>query len=235
MSKKIISVLIVATILFMCVFAACGKESLYASDDDYQFVTDANGEKVLDEDGQLLVYVTNEKGKYVTEKNGEKATQGQQFVPLKNDNVVEDYGFKITLPEGWDVNETKVNSFSNKDKKMECDITIVRYFYDDYYNLNKQTFETIEKQGVTVTWEDNIDLGDSFKNACRFTMSKDGAKSVLYFFENSGNVYKILFTGEDVTEEVMTLSTVEFCKAIQFKNFTYYNDVTAVSTTEAAE
>ena len=235
MSKKIISVLIVATILFMGVFAACGKDSLYASNKDFEFVTDVNGEKVLGEDGQLLVYVTNEKGKYVTEKNGEKATQGQQFVPLKNDNVIEDYGFKLILPEGWDVDKTKVNSFSNKDKNMNCDITIVKYFYDDYYNLNKQTYDAIEAQGINVTWEDDIDLGKNFKNACRFTMSKDGERSVLYFFENSGNVYKILFTSKDVAEDVMILSTVEFCKAMQFKNFTYYTDVTAVSTTAEAE
>lgn len=230
MSKKLIAILAVATILFMCVFAACEKkESLYSSNDDFELVTDVNGEKVLGENGELLVYVTDEKGKYVTNESGEKLTQGQQFEPIKNGDVVEDYGFKVVLPEGWDVDESKVNAFVNKSADESCEITVVKYFYDDYYDLNKDMFKKLQDNDIDVKWEDDVELGKAYKNVCRFTMETEEGMSVLYFFENSGNVYKVLFTGVGVEEKAFIVDTVDFCKAMSFKNFTYYNDVTAVS------
>ncbi len=230
MSKKIIAILATVTILFVCVFAACEKkESIYSKNEDFDFVTDVNGEKVLGKDGELLVYATDEKGKYVTDESGEKVTQGKQFEPMKNGDVVEDYGFKIKLPEGWDVDESKVNAFVNKGKNETCEITVVKYLYDDYYDANKDMFEQLQSKEIDVTWEDDIDLGKNYKGACRFIMKADGGMSILYFFENSGNVYKVLFVGEGVEEKAFIVDTVEFCKAMSFKNFTYYNDVTAVS------
>lgn len=230
MSKKIIAVLAVVTILFVCVFAACEKkESLYSSNKDFDLVTDVNGEKVLGENGELLVYATDAKGKYVTNESGERVTQGQQFEPIKNGDVVEDYGFKIKLPDGWDVDESKVNAFVNKGAGENCEITVVKYFYDDYYEANKDMFKKLQNNDIEVTWEDEVDLGKAYKKACRFTMKTDEGMSILYFFENSGNVYKVLFTGEDVEEKAFIVDTVEFCKAMSFKNFTYYSDVTAVS------
>ena len=50
MSKKIIAVLVVLTVLFMTVFAACNseeKEKIYVEKDEYDFVTDENGELLL--------------------------------------------------------------------------------------------------------------------------------------------------------------------------------------------
>lgn len=230
MSKKIIAILTIATILFVCVFAACEKkESLYSSNDDFDFVTDVNGEKVLGENGELLVYATDDKGKHVTNESGEKVTQGQQFQPLKNNDVIEDYGFKLKLPEGWDVDESKVNAYVNQKKNEACEITVVKYLYDDYYDSNKDMFEQLQKKEIDVTWEDDVDLGKAYKGACRFIMRAEGGISILYFFENSGNVYKVLFSGEDVEEKAFIVDTVEFCKAMNFKNFTYYSDITAVS------
>ena len=51
-----------------------------------------------------------------------------------------------------------------------------------------------------------------------------------YFFENSGNVYKLLFASTDVENAVA--KSEEMCKAMSFKPFTYYNDITAMETTE---
>ena len=49
----------------------------------------------------------------------------------------------------------------------------------------------------------------------------------MYFFRNSKNVYKILFTGTD--SDSFVADTEAFCKSIEFKNFRYYDDVTSVS------
>lgn len=230
MSKKIIAVIAVVTILFVCVFAGCEKkESIYSSNDDFELVTDVNGEKVLGDNGELLVYVTDEKGEHVTEDSGEKVTQGKQFEPIKNGDVVEDYGFKVTLPDGWDVDESKVNAFVNKSKDESCEIVVVKYFYDDYYNANKDMFEKLQSNDIEVTWEDDVDLGKAYKKACRFTMKTEDGMSVLYFFENAGNVYKVLFESVGVEEKAFIVDTVEFCKAMNFKNFTYYSDITEAS------
>lgn len=230
MSKKIIAILTIITILFVCVFAACEKEeSIYSGEKDLDLVTDVNGEKVLGEEGELLVYATDDEGEYVTDDSGEKVTQGQQFVPLKEGDVIEDYGFKVALPDGWQADETNVNTFINKSKNESCEINVVKYFYDDYYDVNKDMFEKLQDAGIEVVWEEDVDLGKDYKKACRFTMIKDDQMSILYFFENSGNVYKLLFSGEDVDSKIFTVDTVDFCKAMTFKNFAYYDDITAVS------
>ncbi len=217
-------------ILFVMVFASCEKEEgIYADEKDFNLVTDINGDKVLSKDGELLVYATDEDGEYVTDDSGERVTMAQQFQPLENDGVVEDYGFKIVLPEGWETEGTKVNAFINKKKNEACEIKAVQYLYDDYYDINKDVYEELQENNIEVTWEDEVDLGEDFGKACRITMTHDGQISVLYFFENSGNVYKVLFSAEKVDSKSFIVDTVTFCKAIEFKNFAYYTDVTAMS------
>lgn len=230
MTKKIIAILAVATILFVCTFASCKKdEGLYSSDKDFELVTDENGKKILSEDGELLVYATDENGKFVKDESGERVTLKQPFEPMENDGIVEDYGFKVFLPDGWKTDNTKVNSFINKSKKETCEISVVKYFYDDYYNKNKDFYNDLKENDIDVNWEDDVNLGKAFKKACRFTMKTDDGFSVLYIFENSGNVYKVLFTGSDIGFDDFLVDTVDFCKAMDFKGFTYYNDITAVS------
>ena len=233
MSKKIIAILTIATVLFVCVFASCEKkeeeEGVYTDTKDMLLVTDENGERVLAKDGQLLVYVTDADGEIVTDEAGEKVTQKQQFQPIEEDGVVEDFGFKITLPEGWKTTN-KFGEFIRDDEKLACQISIVKYFYDDYYALNLRTYDQLQDAGIDVEWEEDVDLGKDFKKVCRFTMKTDEGLSVLYFFENSGNIYKVLFTG--VLTDTVIADTEAFCKAMDFKPFAYYDDVTAVSDKE---
>lgn len=230
MSKKIIAILTIATILFVCVFAACErneKEKLYADADEYEFVTDENGDRVLSEDGRFVVYATDEKGKYVTDESGEKVTSVKQFEPILDGDSFEDYGFKLTIPEGWKASEEKGNVFENKSLGLNCEIDVVEYFYDDYYDFSKNSKDVLSKEGIESTWEDDIDLGKDFKGTCRMVAELGDGIRVLYFFENSGNVYKILFSGGkdmSIVEE-----TEKFCKSMTFKPFTYFDDITAVS------
>lgn len=219
----------VATIVFVCTFAACGKDenNVYADNKDFDFVTDENGQKVLSDDGEFIVYVTDEKGKRVTDSNKEEQTMFEQFVPLENDGVVENYGYIFTLPEGWKTDTTDAGKFINKDKNAEASIGVVKYFYDDYYQLNKDTYETLKKElgEDAVKWEEEVDILPEAEKACRFIMEKDGAMSILVFFENSGNVYKILYNTTSVDSGVYDCEI--FCKAMTFKAFQYYDDITA--------
>lgn len=229
MTKRIIALMAVATIVFVCTFAACGKDenNVYADNKDFDFVTDENGQKILSDDGEFVVYVTDEKGKRVTDSNKEEQTMFEQFVPLENDGVVENYGYIFTLPEGWKTDTTDAGKFINKDKNAEASIGVVKYFYDDYYQLNKDTYETLKKElgEDAVKWEEEVDILPEAEKACRFIMEKDGAMSILVFFENSGNVYKILYNTTSVDSGVYDCEI--FCKAMTFKAFQYYDDITA--------
>ena len=120
MSKKIIAILTVATILFVCIFAACEKkEKPYMDADDIDAITNENGEFELAEDGQYIVYVTDEDGKKVTDKNGEFETEVQQFVPTMKKGVIEDYGFKLKIPKGWKITEEGNVFFRGSDETVK--------------------------------------------------------------------------------------------------------------------
>lgn len=233
MNKKIIAVLIVLTVLFMTVFAACNKddeEKIYVSNDEYDFVTDENGERVLNEDGEFLIYAQNDKGKREKNENGEYVTIAQPFEAVEDGDYIEDYGYKFTLPDGWKVGNKK-GEFINEKAKQAVEITLPKYTYSDYYDQNMDMYQKLKGLGETVTWEDDIDLGEDFAAACRFTLKTEEGMSVLYFFVNSGNVYKVLFTSEDPATAIA--DSEAFCKVINFKPFTYYDDVTSKETTAA--
>ena len=96
--------------------------------------------------------------------------------------------------------------------------------------MNKNTYDQITESGIETVWEEDLDFGKEYKGLCRFTMKSEDGLSILYFFENSGNVYKLLFVSTDVENAVA--KSEEMCKAMSFKPFTYYNDITAMETTE---
>ena len=73
--------------------------------------------------------------------------------------------------------------------------------------------------------QEEVDILPEAEKTCRFIMEKDGAMSILVFFENSGNVYKILYNTTSVDSGVYDCEI--FCKAITFKAFQYYDDITA--------
>lgn len=230
MSKKIIAVLLVATILFMFSFAACNKDKdeeedettkLYADVSDYNYVTDENGERVLSPDGEILVYVTDEDGETVTNKAGEPETLAQAFVPILEDNKAEYYGYSIELPEGWTVDETKSGAFINKGKNQRVDITPLNKTYDDYYEGNKKMYESLAKEpGATVTWDENYDLGKDCAKTVRFTLKTETEMSVMYFFVNNDNLYKVLFVSADPTTAIAESEAI--CAAVSYKPYQYF-------------
>lgn len=233
MSKKIIAVLLVATVLFMCVFAACNKkeeEGIYVENKDINFVTDENGEKVLDSDGRIIVYATDEDGKKTKDDNGEYVTLVQEFQPIEDDGVVEDLGFFFKIPEGWEsTNEFGV--FKNEDAGQVFEISILEQLYDDYYKSTKEDYEEFSKlEGVTATWSEDVDLGKDFRGLCRFTMENKDGIIIMYIFENSKNLYKVRFIAE-VNKEGAVAESEEMLKALTFKPYAYYTDITAKTTT----
>ena len=235
MSKKIIAVLIVFTVLFMTVFAACNseeEEQIYVGKNEYDFVTDENGERVLNKDGEFLVYATNDKGKREKDENGEYITMAQPFEPIEDGDVIENYGYKFNLPKGW---KTTYNpgEFINEKANQKLDIDVIKMTYSDYYDKNMDFYQQLKAAGQDVVWESDVDLGSDFAGACRFTLKHDDGMTVMYFFVNSGNLYKFLFNSADPATAVADSEAL--CKVINFKPFTYYDDITSVETTVVAQ
>ncbi len=243
MSKKFIAALIAATLLFVGVFAACEKKDpeaeeetrVYAEDNEFEFVTDENGEKVLSKDGEFYVYVTDESGEVVVDEDGEPETVVQQFVPIKEDNYVEYYGYSVTLPDNWEA-DSSPNNFINEKENEKLSIKpipVTEYSsYEEYYRKQKETYEQLVGQkGVTVTWEEDVDFAKGCKNVVKFTMtieSEEGSgMNIMYFFENNGNLYKILFESAD--PKTAEAACDEFVSAIKYKPYKYFDEETTES------
>ena len=235
MTKKLIAVLIAATVVFMCVFASCNDNTNVnkQTGKEYEYVTDENGNPVLDENGDLYVYVTDANGKKVTNSDGEPETLIQAFdSPIQDDKAAEYYSYKITLPEGWKATDGE-GGFQNKSKKTIATIDVVKYLYNDYYNLNKDTYDTLTKQlgdQVELKWQEGLYLVPSSFKTCRFILKSEEGVRVLVFFEHSNNVYKILFESENRDIDAVLDISTEFCKAIELKPYQVWEDVTAKPT-----
>ncbi len=230
MSKKIIAILTIITILFVCVFAACEKndeDNIYIDNKEYDFVTDENGEKILDDEGRFIVYSKDENGKDVTNESGERVTQARPFEALENDGVVEDYGYKITLSKGWNSTQTS-GKFENSAKQQNAEITPVETVYEELRDKGVLMYEQLKENDIETTWKENVKLGEDFKNACRLTVSAEDYIAIVYFFENSGNVYQINFNSPKT--ETAIEDSEAFCKNMEFKPYQYYENITSTTT-----
>lgn len=229
--------MIVFTLVFVGVFAACNNdnsdndntresEKLYIEDEKYPFLENDAGEKVLNEFGEFVLYATDENGKYQRDDNGNRVTMVQPFEAYSQDDFIEDYGYRITLPENWVINESKFGAFLNTVTGDAVSIVIHDKSYQDVYRSNFKTYEQLLTfEDVKVTWEENVaDLGEECEGVVRFTMSNEDGMNVLYFFRNHGNIYKILFESKNPGTAVT--ESVAICKAITYKPFDYFEPVT---------
>lgn len=246
MNKKIIAALVALTIVFMCAFVGCNKlgsgsffgeeeeTGVYVENKDIDFVTDENGEKVLDADGRIIVYATDEDGKKIKDNKGEYVTQAQEFQPIADDGVIEDLGFILKLPKGWDITND-FGRFVNEDEGQTLEVSILNEAYSDYYTSTKQEYEEFAKLlgEENVTWGEGIKMDGDFRGLCRFTLKHENSIIVMYFFENSKNLYKVRLVDEDSADTAID-DSIEILESFTFKPYVYYRDVTTkpVTSTE---
>lgn len=105
MEKKIIAIVSVV-ILLASVLTACGKVKTITLKEgqEYPLATDKEGNTIVNDDGNLVVYVTDENGKYVKDENGERATAAVTFPDqVINKNVLETPDYVMTFPEDWEI------------------------------------------------------------------------------------------------------------------------------------
>ncbi len=239
MSKKIIVVMIAITLLFLSVFAACNKNDdndepkVYVDSDEYPFVTDENGEKLLDENGEFIVYVTDENGKFVKDENGEKVTGNQIFEPVSEGNKIEHYGYKIILPEKWTATPVD-GDFVNKESGdlFRVNVTEESKYADNYLFAKDAYKKALSEEGVEVLLDENPEyLGVEFEDAFSLTIKNESGVYIVYTFKNSGNLYNIVYMSEDST--VTKEACIEMIKGISFKPYQYYEVITTTETSTA--
>lgn len=92
-----------ATLLILMTFAACGKKYLVYTDQDgveHPVLTDAEGNTMVNTFGQIVIGVTDSRGHLVTDENGENETRAIVFPSsISNKNVYEPPNFKWEVPE----------------------------------------------------------------------------------------------------------------------------------------
>ncbi len=227
MSKKLIAILTIATILFVCAFTACDNNG----SGDSLYVTDENGERVLGDNGQFLVYETNADGEIVTDESGENVTEAQMFEPAMEGGVLEDYGFKLTIPKGWKQSKDEKNFFVKKDKTVE--IRLVKDVYDDYYQSTIDLYGPIFEKGIKGYIEEDADFVKGAEKAFRLHVTIEETSYITTVFLNNGNLYNVTLSAPK--DKIDVADAEAFLNGFEFKPYTYYPELTAESTEESTE
>ncbi len=238
MTKKIIALMAVVTIIFVCTFAACDKATYTnpATGTKYELVTDENGEKVFSDDGELIVYSIDENGDKIKDENGEYVTQKQAFIgQIEENGVVEDYAYYLTLPKGWKTTDT-FGTFERESKKQTIEIDIVEHTYEDYVEKCNQLYKDLlesKTEGTECTWEGGISVAGGTDDAYMMTCQSEDSTIVAITFARSGNVYNVRLVddGNKNVEEARA-DCIAFCNNLNFKPYVYYPELTTESTTK---
>ncbi len=175
----------------------------------------------INNEGELIFYVTDEDGKLVTAHNGAPETEVHPFEPISEEGSIEYYGYKVTLPDGWAI--AQENRFINEKAGHSVSVTPIYDTYEDYYKEQREMYDLLASEFPDdVSWTEDVSIGDGCTGVVRFTLSTEDEMRVIYFFENSGNVYKIFF--ESTAPDIILTDSILFCKAITYKPYQYYKN-----------
>ncbi len=247
MRKKFLVVLMALVLLSSLLFTACSKVTYTDPQTgvEYVLVTDENGEKVLTDDGELLVYVTDENGKIQKDENGEPLTEIHGFIgQIIENGVVEDYAYKFKIPNDWKTTD-EFGVFTSSSLKAELKISVQKYTFNDYMDTAETLYESFslkevqEKNKNLKAYWDEFDYENADTKVYIVSASSDDLTSVTMFFENSNNTYQLLLESEkgNQSREEMTSTMLEIYEAFEFKNQTYYEGLTdkVVDSSETTE
>lgn len=198
MSKKIIAILLVFTLVITC-FVACQKqkyETTNINGVDVLLYTDENGNTVINDDNQLVAVVTDREGEIITYENGEEQTYNIQISgSWVGDGIIRHKDYELVVPEGW--RGTENNKIIKKDTEDDCYITFIENktlgenenfteYLDAIEQQNKQFIDAFKEEGYTLTIDrKTTTIGTSGINYEWFTYKiVDGDGKVIHYVEN---------------------------------------------------
>lgn len=233
--KKYFALLLTAIVILTC-FAGCkakiknGAIVTNQIGENFAAVTQADGNVVIDDSGNIVVLVTDAKGKNVKGENGEYETKK---VALDNalviGNRVECENYYINIPNGWS-NASSFTGLSIKRDGTE-DVIVINERTDkdldtamagtmSAINLAKSNYAntTYENKSVEVLGKDahfvSLYIPD---NGTVDANGNPGASYMGYFFfEHAGVIYTVRISSttsnmsEDLDEIIDILNTIEF-------------------------
>lgn len=194
-----------ATLLILMTFAACGKKYLVYTDQDgveHPVLTDAEGNTMVNEYGQIVIGVTDARGHLVTDENGENETRAVVFPSsISGKNVYETPNFKWEVPEKiWYFDGDKL---LKKDSAVYADISIA----SDYETLaeleegmDKQLDAMVSQANGQITSEKSKWVIEAGPNALQYNYEikdQDGnlheQRTDIFFATADGTIYRLLF------------------------------------------
>lgn len=170
MEKKIIAV-VCALIIVITMFVSCSKAKgpkIQLDNGEFYLATDAQGNTMVNDDGDLIVYVQDENGEFLTDENHERKTNIADFPDnLVSDDKYETQDFVFTLPKGYTVSEDgkimakgatksyltiknygKMNTIEYL-AELEKNIQIANTFYEEAKKQNPNTTLDIFNKEIT--------------------------------------------------------------------------------------
>lgn len=204
MKKQVLAIML-ATLLILMTFAACGKKYLVYTDQDgveHPVLTDAEGNTMVNEYGQIVIGVTDARGHLVTDENGENETRAVAFPSsISGKNVYETPNFKWEVPEKiWYFDGDKL---LKKDSAVYADISIA----SDYETLaeleegmDKQLDAMVSQANGQITSEKSKWVIEAGPNALQYNYEikdQDGnlheQRTDIFFATADGTIYRLLF------------------------------------------
>ena len=204
MKKQVLAIML-ATLLILTTFAACGKKYLVYTDQDgveHPVLTDAEGNTMVNEYGQIVIGVTDARGHLVTDENGENETRAVVFPSsISGKNVYETPNFKWEVPEKiWYFDGDKL---LKKDSAVYADISIA----SDYETLaeleegmDKQLDAMVSQANGQITSEKSKWVIEAGPNALQYNYEikdQDGnlheQRTDIFFATADGTIYRLLF------------------------------------------
>lgn len=203
MKKQVLAILL-ATLLILTTFAACGKKYLIYTDKDgveHPVLTDAEGNTMVNEFGQIVVGVTDSRGHLVTDENGENETRAIAFPSaIVKDNLYETANFKWEVPEKlWYFDG---NTLHKKDSGVYVTVSTVTD-YEDFAALEEgmdaQLESMLSKANGQLTSEKSKWVIDAGPNALQYDYEikdQDGnlyeQRTDIFFSTADGTIYRLL-------------------------------------------
>ena len=189
----------------------------------------------MSEDGELVVFVTDENGKKVEDEEGNPVTEIHGFVgQIEQGGVVEDYAYYFTLPSGWKTVNDR-GEFENKSQKSKLVIQIAEETMNDNIAKKNRVYKVLteksnESENYTVLKNeyDNEKVGKIYT----VSFSYDGVSKTSISFENSGNTYQLdLETEREIALEDLEKEAMALIDSIEFKPYAYFENLTDAPTT----
>lgn len=219
MQNKIIAVICVMLML-VTLFAACGKKVIIQGKNGQEYVamTDEEGNTVLNQSGEIVVYVTDDRGKYVTDANGERQTNAVTFPNMISDGKkLETVDFILQVPEGWKADETGlIEKIGSEDESVYANIEVVclgelaeDQDFDSFVNnqimILEQLAVTMRESGAEVNYVNNESqvLGERASVVTMVAQSEEiGVITYkMMHFVKGNEVFKVLYRGNDKTAD----------------------------------